>query len=152
VKDVGRAQGLSDEQRERAVKMVLGRLDRYPSAYPACQALAPKLAVHAGQPMHAATLGGLLRALGVANVAGRTSAMRQHVQQMPAPSSPTLSAITTSQPPSSPPKRPPPGAVTSPPPSPDHPTGDPVENTRQLNTRPHQSGRPIRARPGAGCS
>lgn len=35
--------------------------------------------------MHAATLGGLLRALGVANVAARTSAMRQHIQQMPAP-------------------------------------------------------------------
>ncbi|WP_328399910.1 hypothetical protein [Nocardia sp. NBC_00403] len=39
----------------------------------------------AGQPMHPDTLGGLLRALGIANVAARTSAMRQHVQQMPAP-------------------------------------------------------------------
>jgi len=39
----------------------------------------------AGQPMHPDTLGGLLRAIGVANVAARTSAMRQHVQQMPAP-------------------------------------------------------------------
>ncbi|WP_405162070.1 IS3 family transposase [Nocardia sp. NBC_01499] len=34
------------EQRERAVKMVLDRLDGYPSAYAACQALAPKLGVH----------------------------------------------------------------------------------------------------------
>ncbi|MEV4236707.1 hypothetical protein AB0J47_16180 [Nocardia sp. NPDC049737] len=39
----------------------------------------------AGQPMHPETLGGLLKALGVLNVPGRTSAMRQHVQQMPAP-------------------------------------------------------------------
>ncbi|MFE9328504.1 hypothetical protein ACIHDR_46980 [Nocardia sp. NPDC052278] len=39
----------------------------------------------AGQPMHSETLGGLLKALGVLNVPGRTSAMRQHVQQMPAP-------------------------------------------------------------------
>lgn len=30
------------EQRERAVKMVLDRLDGYPSAYAACQALGPK--------------------------------------------------------------------------------------------------------------
>jgi len=29
------------EQRERAVKMVLDRLDGYPSVYAACQALAP---------------------------------------------------------------------------------------------------------------
>lgn len=36
------------EQRERVVKMVLDRLDGYPSAYAACQALAPKLGVHAG--------------------------------------------------------------------------------------------------------
>jgi transposase len=35
------------EQRERAVKMVLDRVDGYPSAYAACQALAPKLGVHA---------------------------------------------------------------------------------------------------------
>jgi len=39
----------------------------------------------AGQPMHTDTLGGLLRAIGVANVAARTSAMRQNVQQLPAP-------------------------------------------------------------------
>ncbi|MGW4848300.1 hypothetical protein [Nocardia brasiliensis] len=39
----------------------------------------------AGQPMHPETLGGLLKVLGVLNVPGRTSAMRQHVQQMPAP-------------------------------------------------------------------
>lgn len=39
----------------------------------------------AGQPMHPETLGGMLRELGVLNVPGRTSAMRQHVQQMPAP-------------------------------------------------------------------
>ncbi|MEV0292147.1 hypothetical protein [Nocardia sp. NPDC050710] len=39
----------------------------------------------AGQPMHPETLGRLLKALGVLNVPGRTSAMRQHVQQMPAP-------------------------------------------------------------------
>jgi transposase len=35
------------EQRERAVKMVLDRVDGYRSAYAACQALAPKLGVHA---------------------------------------------------------------------------------------------------------
>ncbi|WP_141810543.1 IS3 family transposase [Nocardia bhagyanarayanae] len=35
------------EQRERAVKMVLDRIDGYPSAYAACQALAPKLGIHA---------------------------------------------------------------------------------------------------------
>ncbi|WP_167490741.1 transposase [Nocardia terpenica] len=34
------------EQRERAVKMVLDRLGEYRSVYAACQALAPKLAVH----------------------------------------------------------------------------------------------------------
>lgn len=39
----------------------------------------------AGQPMHPETLGGLLKAAGVLNVPGRTSAMRQHVQQIPAP-------------------------------------------------------------------
>jgi hypothetical protein len=39
----------------------------------------------AGQPMHPETLGSQLKALGVLNVPGRTSAMRQHVQQMPAP-------------------------------------------------------------------
>lgn len=39
----------------------------------------------AGQPMHPSTMGDLLKALGVLNVPGRTSAMRQHVQQMPAP-------------------------------------------------------------------
>ncbi|MET7774006.1 transposase [Nocardia sp. NPDC005366] len=35
------------EQRERAVKMVLDRVDGYRSAYAACRALAPKLGVHA---------------------------------------------------------------------------------------------------------
>jgi transposase len=35
------------EQRNRAVKMVLDRLGEYASAYAACQALAPKLGVHA---------------------------------------------------------------------------------------------------------
>ncbi|MFJ9369652.1 hypothetical protein ACIRRA_35270 [Nocardia sp. NPDC101769] len=35
--------------------------------------------------MHPETLGGLLKVLGIHNVPGRTSAMRQHVQQMPAP-------------------------------------------------------------------
>jgi hypothetical protein len=39
----------------------------------------------AGQPMHPEPLGSQLKALGVLNVPGRTSAMRQHVQQMPAP-------------------------------------------------------------------
>ncbi|WP_230330165.1 site-specific integrase [Nocardia aurantiaca] len=39
----------------------------------------------AGQPMHPDTLGGLVKALGVSNVLARTSAMRQHVQQTPAP-------------------------------------------------------------------
>ncbi|MFJ9369649.1 hypothetical protein ACIRRA_35250 [Nocardia sp. NPDC101769] len=38
----------------------------------------------AGQPMHPDSLGGLVKALGVSNVPA-TSAMRQHVQQMPAP-------------------------------------------------------------------
>ena len=39
----------------------------------------------AGQPMHPDSLGGLVKALGVSNLPARTSAMRQHVQQMPAP-------------------------------------------------------------------
>ncbi|WP_433685004.1 hypothetical protein [Nocardia sp. CA-119907] len=34
--------------------------------------------------MHPETLSGLVKALGVSNVPARTSAMRQHVQQMPA--------------------------------------------------------------------
>jgi transposase len=35
------------EQRERAVKMVLGHLDKYRSVYAACQAIGPKVGVGA---------------------------------------------------------------------------------------------------------
>lgn len=65
----------------------------------------------AGQPMHADALAALVNRLGVPTVAGRTSAIRQHVLEM-RPSWQMPSATTRSLPPSWPLRREAPGAVT----------------------------------------
>jgi len=67
----------------------------------------------AGQPMHADALAALVNRLGVPTVAGRTSAIRQHVLEM-RPSWQMPSATTRSLPPSWPLRREAPGAVTPP--------------------------------------
>ncbi|MFR9774039.1 hypothetical protein [Nocardia sp. SC052] len=66
----------------------------------------------AGQPMHPTTLSDLINALGVPSRLGRVGALHQHVLELPARSSPTLSATTTTRPPGPPPKSPRSTAVT----------------------------------------
>jgi hypothetical protein len=50
----------------------------------------------AGQPLHPDVLAALLNDLGIPTTAGRTTAIRQHVLEMPAPSSRRLPATTGS--------------------------------------------------------
>ena len=65
-----------------------------------------------GQPLHASTLGGLVRDLGIPALAGRTAALRQLVLQALPLSSPRHWATTTAPPPGSQPRPERPGAAT----------------------------------------
>lgn len=107
----------------------------------------------AGQPMHPETLGGLMKALGVPNVPGRTLAMRQHVQQMPAPvvadafgyhpvTTTKLAAEAAS-----------PGAATSPHPDSDRPRAGSQRQPTTVEWAISPVGDPVfRDRPGAARS